>query len=980
MAANFVESATLRVIDRSTAPINKINAALRRLQQTAKAMKSINIAGGNTSGLRSMSAAIRRVNQDMERMRASMRSMGRAGGSPFSASGINQATAAVNRLTAAYNRAAAASARIRPPPAGGGFGGGRGGGTPPIGPRRVWWSGFGGSSGFSPNASVIDRIQYRLINEAEAALARGAMEIDVARIYGSMINTPENQAHAEAVVADILKRYGETTRGNLLQLWHEASTNFAEATDADVLLPELAKTIRLSSLQGADVNQAQDGIIRLVKMLAAAGKLTNTSGRLNADEALAILDAYNRAKLILGKDIDPNQAFLMAKYSRTAGQTMTPDAWLTSFLLAGDVRGSSLGNMIDQVIKQLTGRATKTAMAEQAKYGLITGEIMAQTPEGPGQFVMTGITDEEVLRENPYAWFYAKFLGPEGVLAKHGLDASTATAAQVADVMSKFFSRATAEDLANKIINQYAELATQREKALGFDLSDEWLADRATSSLNRSLSGVAQSLATLFGDLSENLKFVTLPALNLFERAMAGISRDLASDDINYKIRGIASGLLLGGASYVAANPGTAAMIGAAVMHTRAAAALMAAAAALSGSRLGGMLGLGAGGLLGGRLRRLRGVGKSLGGGLLGLVAWTIADTIVDDVLNSAREAEGSGRATSHGWLSADPSARNALIDKIQAIKNWGFAGAALGSFGGLTGTLVGAFGGMLAGAAWEFRDKIGEAISAAVNGALSRSKGGREFGSEFGPIGSVLGTHYDLFVGANKWALEVLEGAGRWVWKSIADAFDGIGKPRADGGSMLGDLTARIGEATSGLDLDPIMSAVGDALDSFGNAWATFWDRVTARIEEEATRLAEKAKGYIASLFGEEEPSQGHPPGGLRGPGGMGGVPSPGDRPGWDGSYRFGETFLPSAESYAAAIEGAISGGAAAGAPILQAGVAAGADGAGGKIGSAMIGAAGTAGGIIAAAISGAAANIRVNVHQAPGANTGRNPILGHV
>ena len=79
---SFVESATLRVIDRSTAPINKINAALRRLQATAKSMKSVNIAGGNTAGLRSMSAAIRRVTSDMTRMNSALRSMGR-GGSPF---------------------------------------------------------------------------------------------------------------------------------------------------------------------------------------------------------------------------------------------------------------------------------------------------------------------------------------------------------------------------------------------------------------------------------------------------------------------------------------------------------------------------------------------------------------------------------------------------------------------------------------------------------------------------------------------------------------------------------------------------------------------------------------------------------------------------------------------------------------------------------------------------------------------------------
>ena len=69
--ASFVEQAVLKVSDQSSGPINKINAELRKLQQTARSLKgmSANLNLKDT-GIAKATADIRRLESELRRLRA----------------------------------------------------------------------------------------------------------------------------------------------------------------------------------------------------------------------------------------------------------------------------------------------------------------------------------------------------------------------------------------------------------------------------------------------------------------------------------------------------------------------------------------------------------------------------------------------------------------------------------------------------------------------------------------------------------------------------------------------------------------------------------------------------------------------------------------------------------------------------------------------------------------------------------------------
>lgn len=91
--ASFEEQATLRVNDQSSAAIKKINAELKKLEQTAKSLKSKNIdLKVNASGLQAANKQLNTLAHNMSRIRGQSLNL------RVNASGLTQAQNQINRL------------------------------------------------------------------------------------------------------------------------------------------------------------------------------------------------------------------------------------------------------------------------------------------------------------------------------------------------------------------------------------------------------------------------------------------------------------------------------------------------------------------------------------------------------------------------------------------------------------------------------------------------------------------------------------------------------------------------------------------------------------------------------------------------------------------------------------------------------------------------------------------------------------------
>lgn len=365
------------------------------------------------------------------------------------------------------------------------------------------------------------------VGNVRAAARDGMHSIDNARTMAKLLDyDADTKALFEKTAAERSGDYKEMQRGEILSLLNETSTNFKNPQDAVRLLPALLHSIRVQMLTGLDAKQAQDGMVQLVRGMGMAGVLAEPDGTMNLPKIMSFIDIYNRSKIVAQKDIDPRQVQQFFKYARTAGQTMNYEGLMTAFIAMTDTRGAPFGNMTDQLVKQLTGNAPGHVMKRQHAAGLIDGQYV-RASNGQRVFQYTGVKDEPLLRENQFAWMWDKFMSPEGVLAKAGVDPMKASAAEIAAVISPLFGRATVQGLANQIVMQRGEWQNQLENAKRFNTSPEYVAKVAAESIHANMQQVTQQLRQSTGDLAERMTGTVLPALGGFSSALNALSRRL---------------------------------------------------------------------------------------------------------------------------------------------------------------------------------------------------------------------------------------------------------------------------------------------------------------------------------------------------------------------------------------------------------------------------------------------------------------------
>lgn len=529
MGNNMNVSLTLRLVDQLT---GNLRGVVNGLQQVGKAAQDLN---RNTVGA-AMATQLNRVQGQVRGLLGDMRAL------TNQASQLNRSMSAVSgggsfgqrqisdlrQVLSLQQQVLANNGRMVAGLGGrGGMGdGGSGGGG----------NGFLGRSGFSPNASIQDRLQYRGVNFMERSISEGILQSDLAQTRLRLLNlSPETIGQANTMAQNYARMFPTLTKSDILETFGEIVTQFNTDQEAFTFLPHLLRVQQLDILQGRDRIGSRDGMLRLLRGIGLSGRLTDADGNLTETEASGFLDAYTRARIIGGSDVNPDQAFQLVKYMKSMGQTINQEALLEAFIAMPDLRGSTYGNQLNMLTRQLAGgRSTKEALEAQKQAGLRSGAIERDHPAGPNIFRGGPLVDSELMRSNPSAWFRTHIMGPEGFIRRQGLDPRRSSAAAIADTLAPLFSNSSAENIANMIVNQQQEWQNQVRRAhrIPSDPETGLVDPRFTRGVSRDSlwSGLQEARAQIINTLTsvgDSFKDFLLPPLFKFADSLGWIAEKL---------------------------------------------------------------------------------------------------------------------------------------------------------------------------------------------------------------------------------------------------------------------------------------------------------------------------------------------------------------------------------------------------------------------------------------------------------------------
>lgn len=514
MAMNV--SITLTLQDQFTNRINGIINSLNQLKAAAAGLNKAFSAQSLGSGFTGLNRQVTTLNANMQRLAQTASQVQRSLGSAMVGGGMSgqgqlatmrQMLQLQQQMLANQNRLNAAQTR----------GSGSGGG----------W--FGDRRGFHPNASLIDRGQNRAVNFISSVASEGTFSLDKVRTRLRMFGRPQSDIDMiERAAVEMGREYGELSRADRLETFGEMLGQFQTAKEAVDVSRELFDIQRFNIFQGDTVEKARGGMLSLVRTVGLRGLLTdNESGTANIEGLKNTLEIYKRARVIGGSDITVDQFFQLVKYMKTTGQTINDRSLLKATIGSPDLRASTFGNQLEMLVKNLTGGATKEAMANQVKAGWITGGIERDNASGPNKFKWRSTKDQDALRADPIGWVENNVIGYlDKEFKKDGksrgyLDASSA---EIASKLRPMISHSGAFNQINTIVNQWREWQNQVENAYKAKVSRKDMTGFKDESLWFSWQLFRGQIKNVFESLSENVKVVAIPAFQRFGKVLSWVA------------------------------------------------------------------------------------------------------------------------------------------------------------------------------------------------------------------------------------------------------------------------------------------------------------------------------------------------------------------------------------------------------------------------------------------------------------------------
>jgi hypothetical protein len=459
--ASFTERATLEVKDKSTSQIRKINSELKKLQATARSLRTIRI---DITGL---SAATRQVN-NLTRALGNLKKVSTSLNIRVGTQGLSQAQRQISTLRNSARRPINVRVNYsgnqppRLPPHGGGprsRGGGSGSrGRSFFGTAMQGASaGAGGGMGFGLMGGLA-AINPAFLAVAAAAYAAAAAlkyvgqqgaKADRADLMMRMAATKEQQPIIQAAV----DKYAEGDRALGMSkadmkmfitgiLGDVGGKNATErATAAANIAPVIAdKFLPLAyALGGPDVTKeaAIKDLAVIVKGLnIASGDLTTAAGQLSKD-GLRVFEGVALAKA-MNPLLDSERIRTTLANLKTLAFTMQPEALARLLSSSGD-RGVRVANELYQAVRSMSGTVDNKALNRAlSKLGLLEGGTPITTPKGKvktgqGAGMVLGSQkpiDAEFRQRDPFGWMIKYVLPKIEADAKKSITKAEAKAAE----------------------------------------------------------------------------------------------------------------------------------------------------------------------------------------------------------------------------------------------------------------------------------------------------------------------------------------------------------------------------------------------------------------------------------------------------------------------------------------------------------------------------------------------------------------------
>lgn len=511
----FVESAILKVIDQSSARLDKITKSMKAFRAEANKLKKISSMKIDPKiNLNKFNQATKAINK----LNAAA-----AKGTPFKSStaGINQTMRALQRLQQQINKMQGRGINI--PVRGGGAGGGRGFGGGPASVRfntsvlDMWAAGFIYRLGATIENSIINGFQ------------KGVSRVDSSKTYGAVLNfTPEERALIEKESSRIVAENPRLAQSEVRSLYNElAPVMGGDPADTTALVEMAANFVNLRLAMGKSMDEATSGMRDIFKFLDNINRLQGPDGKIDP-AAKDYFEVIMQATAASGADITPQIMNTVGRFARTYGKTMSPQG-MAVLLAQAESMGRVAGSSMNRLVETLAGNTTKAAQNAQEEWGLITTKEVREGSSGKKPKltrVRDTTLDEELLREDPNMWII-KNLIPK--LEERGIDLNNP--AQVAKEIGPLFGSVVAKDMALNLATWQGEWKKQQEIMAKVQTDNTALNTILDGSVVNTFRSVGNQTTEVLGEIGESLSSKLLPALNMVRDALISISGYVGAEE-----------------------------------------------------------------------------------------------------------------------------------------------------------------------------------------------------------------------------------------------------------------------------------------------------------------------------------------------------------------------------------------------------------------------------------------------------------------
>ena len=542
--ASFTETATLKVIDESSAQIKAVNKALKALFKTANSLKSASAQIEiKTKGLAQATTMVNNLKKDVKDLKSS-------GTTIRVKADTAQAERSITRVQEKARRGILAN----------------------IGVGAAQYAG------------------RELLHATGRAIKEGTKSADIGETSLNLKQlTKEHRANVDKQIGDIgseqAGRAGGAmwNRGQIAQQFSEmlgvvkigakpgkgqtSEQAFAERTAQAKFMTdqnlELARTLTTLGASAADANEQS---ISYSKALEQSGQIYNrVTGKLDIGEATKQYDQLRQLIPTIGKEATGGNFLSLMKSLNVSKMTLGLDAMAIAMANFEEM-GTRAGVGMNQLISTVGRNAKKQVLAEQARLGLVSTEtkMVGKGRRRHAVQVAGDMTPEDnaMLRERPQEWINNRLIP---ALKKHGAtEANLDDPAWVANEVSKIWSDRSAKSMAAFAILQ----RKQNQQTLEDLHSRSGTVDAQREATKTSVIGATAAMENQFqgmmGQAVLAISPVLTPAMQGMSSAMQAVGEGIKASGVNQKMQEL---MVKGdkGSMLEAAGIGAAALAGAKV-------------------------------------------------------------------------------------------------------------------------------------------------------------------------------------------------------------------------------------------------------------------------------------------------------------------------------------------------------------------------------------------------------------------------------